>query len=143
MYDTGDTRISFDGLSFTRWLIDASKSIACLYQNDASVAWWLRRHLVHVTNIASRVRVCAMALENYRTASRERMWQYDDMWHNTAAVIDTFADKIMKHVVSSYKKKKIIFRSYWNYDFLYSKTLIPIWYADYRCRKLMCILLST
>ena len=47
-----------------------------------------------------------MALENYRTASRERMWQYDDMWHNTAAVIDTFADKIMKHVVSSYKKKK-------------------------------------
>ncbi|KAL0127294.1 hypothetical protein PUN28_005520 [Cardiocondyla obscurior] len=23
-----------------------------------------------------------MALENYRTASRERMWQYDDMWHN-------------------------------------------------------------
>lgn len=30
----------------------------------------------------TRPRARAMALENYRTASRERMWQYDDMWHN-------------------------------------------------------------
>lgn len=135
MYDTGDTRISFDGLSFTRWLIDASKSIACLYQNDASVAWWLRRHLVHVTNIASRVRVCAMALENYRTTSRERMWQYDDMWHNTAAVIDTFTNRIVKRVVVSSFKKKESFEAIEIMIFFVQKYLYR--YADCRCRKLM------
>lgn len=55
----------------------------------------------------TRPRARTMALENYRTASRERMWQYD-MWHNNRRSNRHVHEQNceMRNAVPSLKKKE-------------------------------------